>query len=282
MKSLFSLILVPSFLLSISSVAQIKNATTLTLKIDGNCEMCENTIEKAGNKKKEAKVGWDKESKVATIVFNSKETNEDEILKRIALAGYDNEKFLAPDDAYAKLPECCKYDRTRKKTNAKTEIAVNSIDKSDTAKIKKTSVNLFKPIFDLYSDLKNALVKTDSKLAGIKAGDLSAAITKLEMNKLEANQHHIWMKVYKDLTAKTDKITRSTNIEEQRMAFMQLSEKMYELAKVANFNFPIYYQHCPMYNDNKGANWLSLESSVKNPYFGSQMLTCGKTIDTIK
>ncbi len=94
MKSLFSLILVLSFLLSTSSIAQIKNATTLTLKIDGNCEMCETQIKKAGNKKKVAKVGWDKESKVATIVFNSKETSEDEILKRIALAGYDNEKFL--------------------------------------------------------------------------------------------------------------------------------------------------------------------------------------------
>jgi hypothetical protein len=66
------------------------------------------------------------------------------------------------------------------------------------------------------------------------------------------------------------------------MAFMQVSEKMHELIKVANFDFPVYYQHCPMYNDNKGANWLSLESSVKNPYYGSQMLSCGKTIETIK
>jgi len=37
-----------------------------------------------------------------------------------------------------------------------------------------------------------------------------------------------------------------------------------------------------MYNDGKGANWLSTENGVKNPYYGSQMLNCGKTIETIK
>jgi hypothetical protein len=37
-----------------------------------------------------------------------------------------------------------------------------------------------------------------------------------------------------------------------------------------------------MYNDGKGANWLSKESTIKNPYYGSQMLTCGKTVETIK
>jgi hypothetical protein len=37
-----------------------------------------------------------------------------------------------------------------------------------------------------------------------------------------------------------------------------------------------------MYNDGKGANWLSKESAIKNPYYGSQMLSCGKTVETIK
>ena len=38
--------------------AQIKNAKTESVKIYGNCGMCETTIEKAGNKKKIAKVDW--------------------------------------------------------------------------------------------------------------------------------------------------------------------------------------------------------------------------------
>jgi hypothetical protein len=30
------------------------------------------------------------------------------------------------------------------------------------------------------------------------------------------------------------------------------------------------------------ANWLSKEKEVKNPYYGSKMMNCGKTIETIK
>ena len=44
---------------------------------------------------------------------------------------------------------------------------------------------------------------------------------------------------------------------------------------------PFYVQHCPMAFDNAGANWLSEESAIRNPYFGDAMLTCGSTIDTL-
>ena len=41
--------------------AQIKNAKNESVKIYGNCGMCESTIEKAGNIKKVVNVDWDKE-----------------------------------------------------------------------------------------------------------------------------------------------------------------------------------------------------------------------------
>jgi hypothetical protein len=37
-----------------------------------------------------------------------------------------------------------------------------------------------------------------------------------------------------------------------------------------------------MANKGKGANWLSLDINIKNPYYGNQMLTCGKVVDTIQ
>jgi len=63
---------------------------------------------------------------------------------------------------------------------------------------------------------------------------------------------------------------------------MSLSKNMYELIKVSKSETPVYYQHCPMANDGKGANWLSKENAIKNPYYGSQMLTCGSIVETIK
>jgi hypothetical protein len=37
-----------------------------------------------------------------------------------------------------------------------------------------------------------------------------------------------------------------------------------------------------MANSGKGANWLSKENAIKNPYYGSSMLTCGKTVEIIE
>ena len=94
-----------------ASFAQIKNEMTTTVKVFGNCGMCETAIEKAGSKSKLYKTDWDTETKMATITYDSKKTNADAVLKSIALSGYDNANFLAPDEAYNKLHECCQYER---------------------------------------------------------------------------------------------------------------------------------------------------------------------------
>ncbi|HHL52195.1 MAG TPA: DUF3347 domain-containing protein, partial [Flammeovirgaceae bacterium] len=44
----------------------------------------------------------------------------------------------------------------------------------------------------------------------------------------------------------------------------------------------IYYQFCPMARDGAGANWLSRDKDIRNPYFGEAMLTCGETKETLK
>ncbi|ESU26673.1 hypothetical protein FLJC2902T_26480 [Flavobacterium limnosediminis JC2902] len=47
-------------------------------------------------------------------VTDAAKTNQGEILERIALAGYDSDKFSAPDDIYNNLQVCCQYDRVAK------------------------------------------------------------------------------------------------------------------------------------------------------------------------
>lgn len=122
MKSI-KILMAITVLLSFTAVnAQIKNATTESVKIYGNCAMCKSTIEKAGNINKVAQVDWNNDTKMATLTYDPSKTNQDEILKRIALAGYDSDQFLAPDDAYSKLSGCCQYDRVKKLETAKTEI----------------------------------------------------------------------------------------------------------------------------------------------------------------
>lgn len=93
--------------------AQIKNQKTETVKIFGNCGMCKKTIEKAANLKDVATVVWNKDTKMAILTYDSKQTSQNEILKNIAKAGYDSDKFNAKNEDYDNLPGCCQYDRAK-------------------------------------------------------------------------------------------------------------------------------------------------------------------------
>ena len=269
-----------------SALGQIKNATTETVKIYGNCGMCEKTIEKAGTSKKLASVDWDKDTKMATLTFNAKKTSKDEILKKIALAGYDSDSFLAPDDVYNNLHGCCQYVR-----EAKIPVEESAANPVNSEVFEVTEVvsdenwvvlGPMKAIFETYFDLKNALVASDTKSTSAKAKDLLNVINFVKMQELQNDVHNVWMKVMNDLKSDTNKIAKSNDIAKQRTAFITLSENMYQLMKVSKTKTPIYVQHCPMANDGKGANWLSKENQVKNPYYGSKMMTCGKTVETLE
>ncbi len=256
--------------------AQSSNLKTDHVKILGNCEMCKSRIEKSGLKKGIAKVQWDDKSKMATITYDSAKQTADEILKRIALAGYDNEKFLAPDEAYAKLPECCKYERSLKKGKM-TDVTVKSEGNNQT---KTEETSSLQALFSSYFDLKDAFVQSDATLISNKGAALVTKIASIDMTKLKEDQHSVWMKINQHMTDVSTDISKSDKIDTQRTKFNELSQDFYQLAKVAHLEYEIYFQHCPMFHN--GADWLSKDSQIKNPFYGSQMLTCGKTTETIK
>ena len=195
MKLTSNILVTITVLLSFTSCnAQIKNATTETVKIYGNCGMCEKTIEKAGNLKDIVKIDWNVDTKMATITYDTKKTNQDEILRRIALSGYDSDKFLAPDDVYNNLHGCCQYDRVAKvpvNTNVNTESQTNYEKQTETPKTEIQNLNQLKVVFDNYFALKDELVKTDGNTASAKAAILLLAINKVEMQTLKTEEHSI-------------------------------------------------------------------------------------------
>lgn len=286
MKLTSNILVTITVLLSFTSCdAQIKNAKTETVKIYGNCGMCEKTIEKAGNLKDIAKIDWNVDTKMATITYDTKKTNQDEILKRIALSGYDSDKFLAPDDVYNNLHGCCQYDRVAKipvNTNVNTESQTNYEKQTETPKAEIQDLNQLKVVFENYFALKDELVKTDGNTASAKAATLLLTINRVEMQTLKTEEHNVWMKIVKNIKEDSEHIADTKDIKHQRDHFVTLSKNIYDLIKVSKQETPTYYQFCPMANNGKGANWLSKENTVKNPYYGSMMLNCGKVIETIK
>ena len=284
MKLISKLLVAITLLLSITSTnAQIKNSVTETVKISGNCGMCKEKIEKAGTIKKVAKVDWNQETGMATLTYDSKKTNQDDILKRIALAGYDSEKFLAPDAVYNNLHGCCQYDRVSKveaksdvKTATKKDVSKNAIAENP------QETNQLNAVYENYFAIKDALVKTDGTAAAANAKTLLASINSVKMDALQMDVHMVWMKVLENLKQDATAISLTQDAKKQRDSFDTLSTNIYDLIKISKPETATYYQFCPMANDGKGANWLSKENTIKNPYYGSMMLSCGKTVETIK
>lgn len=288
MKLISQLLVAITVLLSFAVCnAQIKNSVTETVKVSGNCGMCKTTIERAGSLKNTAKVDWNSDTQMAKLTYDSKKTNQEEILKRIALSGYDSEKFLAPDDVYKNLHGCCQYDRVAKvavkeenTSMASSEGHSNHANHSETTT--SENKNQLKSVFDSYFSVKDALITSDGNKTAVAATTLLTAVNNVKMDQLKMEAHVVWMKVVNALQDDAKHIADSKEVAQQRGYFTTLSKNMFTLLNVSKYEAPVYYQFCPMANDGKGANWLSKENTVKNPYYGAMMLSCGKTVETIK
>lgn len=132
-----------------------------------------------------------------------------------------------------------------------------------------------------YIFLKDALVSADSEQAFTSSMQVDTALSKVDMNLVISDAHLYWMQQLKAILEHNKKISSSKDIKEQRRQFDFLSQALIKTIKV--FGLPqdtLYVQHCPMANNNEGADWLSTEKVIQNPYFGDKMLTCGvvKTI----
>jgi len=285
MRTLLSLIALPALLFFSSCSAQLKNAQTTTVRIDGDCPMCEKTIEKVAYLKGEAEADWDVDAKTARITIDSTRTDVDAVLQRIAHAGYDNERYLAPDAAYASLPGCCQYERTfqRKPTTTSGAAADHSghdhgHDAPATDAPQATGEALG-PVFDAYFALKDALVASDAKKAAAQATELSSAVKAVPMEGMDADLHTMWMQVMEPLARISSGIASKSDLGAQRKAFAELTEPLFALVKARPGSSPIYLDHCPMYEG--GADWLSRDKAIRNPFYGAQMMSCGSVKETI-
>ena len=77
--------------------------------VSGVCKMCKKRIEKAALIKGVKLAEWNKGSQTLKVMYSPKKVEADSILKAVAKAGHDTDKFKADKEIYGKLPDCCKY-----------------------------------------------------------------------------------------------------------------------------------------------------------------------------
>jgi len=125
--------------------------------------------------------------------------------------------------------------------------------------------------------LNNAFVAGDASKAKTYAATMSNKMNNVDMSLLKGDAHMAWMGHMKLINSGLTAISVSNDIAEQRTSFAGVSDGLYKSIKSFGVGETVYYHFCPM----KKSSWLTNSEEIKNPYFGSMMLTCGSTKEVI-
>ena len=138
-----------------------------------------------------------------------------------------------------------------------------------------------RPMFYSYFNLKDYLVQDNFDKAFQSGMDMNKALDNISMGIFNGEAHIIWLKYQPTLKNNLQHIDQMKSIDDLRNAFIGISSAMIALSEsFGSLNGEVYVQHCPMADNHKGADWLSKEKDIKNPYYGSAMLSCGEVKGT--
>ncbi|GMN11111.1 DUF3347 domain-containing protein [Croceitalea sp. MTPC9] len=130
-----------------------------------------------------------------------------------------------------------------------------------------------------YFSLKDVLVADDSKKAAEAGSKLAASLKAFDKSNYTAGEQKELTDIIEDATEHAEHIAKS-EIGHQREHFKTLSKDITDMVAITGTKNTLYEQFCPMYD--KGSSWLSTKEEVRNPYYGSKMLKCGKVQKTIQ
>lgn len=127
-----------------------------------------------------------------------------------------------------------------------------------------------------YLKLKNAFTSDNDQDAAAAGHEMVTAFTNFNPQSLTPEQAKAYADIGDDAREHAEHIGANTgNIAHQREHFDMLSKDLYDLVKMLGTHQHLYVDHCPMYNHNKGAIWLSEMKDIRNPYLGKAMPNCG-------
>ncbi len=133
------------------------------------------------------------------------------------------------------------------------------------------------PLIVSYINLQTELANDNFAASKKQVKSIKSNLEKVDMKFFKKESHDIWMQFANNIENSISQMENAKNIENIRKSFLNLSVTYVTLVDVFGpFSKKLYVVNCPMANNNKGADWLSFEKEVRNPYYGKSMLTCGK------
>jgi len=176
---------------------------------------------------------------------------------------------------------CGNNNDNSKETSVNNDTASQAGDTANSNEVKSTGT--INDVVTGYLNLKNALTNDNGKGAASAANEMTTTLAKVDESAFSSEQKKVYNEVKDDIKEHAEHIgSNDSNIEHQREHFDLLSQDMIELVKATGSTQNLFKDFCPMYNDKKGASWLSETKEIKNPYYGKKMRECGEVKEEIK
>jgi Cu(I)/Ag(I) efflux system membrane fusion protein len=135
-------------------------------------------------------------------------------------------------------------------------------------------------VVEAYLPLKDQMVATEMAGKALIA-PLREALGEVDMRLVKGDAHVYWMQQLEAVQAHASTLLKKDDVEAQREQFGVLSQALINALTAFGVDDTYYVQFCPMAFDNAGANWLSNEEQIRNPYYGDRMLKCGSVIEEL-
>jgi hypothetical protein len=165
----------------------------------------------------------------------------------------------------------------------------NDTRSSETATQTRTASNnasgrsTLNEILPAYLRIKNSLANDNGQDAAAGGIAFVEALEKVDQSTMTADQKKTFKETADDAKEMAEHIGKNAGkIAHQREHFEMLSNDVYDMVKTFKTDRPLYKDFCPMYNNGKGANWLSETKDIQNPYLGKKMPNCGELKEEIK
>ena len=159
--------------------------------------------------------------------------------------------------------------------------SAKTVDKS--ISISKSAKVALDPLYGDYLSMKEALTKDDLDAAKKSGANMLKSLKNIDMTLFKGEAHNFWMGQSNAIKKALEHVEHFKSIEEVRNAFLKVSNTMITLSNAFKpFDKMLYVQHCPMADNNKGGDWLSLSKEIMNPYFGAAMISCGEVTNQIE
>ena len=132
-----------------------------------------------------------------------------------------------------------------------------------------------------YFALSEALAKDDSAAGVARAASLRKQLAGVDAKMLAENDRVAWKQHASMIADILEDLGKAKRIEKLREQFDVLSQQILAVSRFFGVEKAVVRIRCPMAFNNRGAEWLQPDRTVRNPYFGASMPGCGAVVETL-